>query len=123
MNENASPVYQAVMRCPSCQSSDTCMHLETGKVLRDGEPFTVNVVWTCRTCRNEFKPNDQTERSPILMCDRCREPRPHHFVRIEDRTPQEPSPRDRLLGFHHPLPIHDAIFACDCGSERIWGNS
>lgn len=108
-------VYQAVMPCPQCHSTDTSVRIVNGATSRGGVVLDVESVWTCATCKREFKPSRGKTMRPILMCSSCAVPMPHTLVGIEERQWVEPD------GKITTVPFAVEMWRCVCGTQRVYG--
>lgn len=109
-------VFIATQRCPVCKSSNTVVALvETQRTFLNHAAGKES-QWTCSDCRLVFKPSNAHVSSPVLMCESCKVPTEHKFLRAA-RGVFKP------VGESHAtdIPIFHEIYACSCGSERIFG--
>jgi DNA-directed RNA polymerase subunit RPC12/RpoP len=121
--------YVALQRCPHCHSPRTTVALVTRPKTHKEREASVVHEWTCSDCGKKFLPSDVPLKDPLLPCDRCKDIKPHKFLRYEQRTakplvelvvaPEVAMVPPDPTSLAHRIVSH--IWECECGQTRVYG--
>jgi hypothetical protein len=113
--------YVATQRCPCCKSTDTKVSsIELPRSHKYHEPG-VSVRWSCSNCRADFEPSGQHVMLPVLMCERCKVPTKHKFLRSDRGVFKSLATEVQSPGTQSAPVLHE-LYACPCGTVRVFGS-